>query len=60
MFYVAVFINGQVSCPYTNKNSLETHNAFRLKDLHGIVQAESKEALDDAIKTSLRSLRKCA
>lgn len=60
MFYVAIFRNGQVSSPYTSKSTLETHNAYRLNILHGIVSAESKEALDDVIKTSLRSLRKSA
>ncbi len=57
MFYAAIFNNGQVSFPYTNKSNLEAHNAYRLNQLYAIIQAESKERLDDEIKSSLRSLR---
>ena len=56
MFYAAVFNDRQVSFSYSTRESLERHNAYRLKDLHSVVSVSSKEDMDQAIKQALRSL----
>ena len=58
MFYVAVFLDGQVSLSYPSADTLAAHNVFRINKVHGIVQAPSEEALKEKIKASLRKLRK--